>query len=143
MWGVTCIVNSYRSPDPSPAADGSSRDIQQQGRFRPSGRGALTNRSPRALDGIGDVFAVGRGEAQADAQVGQLGMRVMPAVKFGDRFGVAFPGLGLHQHALLEMRFELTLQRDEERRSVVAVPVGEAAGYDLGVVDLHLHLRVA
>ena len=70
-------------------------------------------------------------------------MRVMAAMESGDRFGITFTGLGLDQHALLEMRLEYSLQRDEEGGAVVAVPVGEAAGHDLGIVDLHLHLRVA
>src|ERR1700678_1167007 len=70
-------------------------------------------------------------------------MRVMPTAKFGDRFGIAFSGFGLDQHSLLEMCLELTLQRDEERGAIVTVPIGEAAWYDLGVVDLDLHLRVA
>ena len=89
------------------------------------------------------MLAVGRGEAQADAQIGQVGMRIMPAVEFGDRLGIAFAGLGLDQHAFLEMRLELALQRHEKRRAVVAMPIGEAARHDLGVVDLHLDLRVA
>jgi len=67
-------------------------------------------------------------------------MRVMPTVKFGDRFGIAFSGFGLDQHTLLEMCLELALQRDEERGAIVTVPIGEAAWYDLGVVDLNLHL---
>src|SRR5271156_183783 len=70
-------------------------------------------------------------------------MRVMPTVKFGDRFGIAFSGFGLDQRTLLEMCLELALQRDEERGAIVTVPIGEAAWYDLGVVDLNLHLRVA
>src|SRR5271170_4939123 len=70
-------------------------------------------------------------------------MRVMPTVKFGDRFGIAFSGFGLDQHTLLEMCLELALQRDEKRGAIVTVPIGEAAWYDLGVVDLNLHLRVA
>ena len=52
-------------------------------------------------------------------------MRVMAAMESGDRFGITFTGLGLDQHAFLEMRLELTLQRDEERR-----------------LDLHLHLQI-
>ena len=67
----------------------------------------------------------------------------MPTVKFGDRFGIAFSGFGLDQHSLLEMCLELSLQRDEERGAIVTVPIGEAARYDLGIVDLNLHLRVA
>src|SRR5271156_5066991 len=68
-------------------------------------------------------------------------MRIMPTVKFGDRFGIAF--FGIDQYTLLEMCLELALQRDEERGAIVTVPIGEAAWYDLGVVDLNLHLRVA
>ena len=89
------------------------------------------------------MFAIRRGEAQADAQIGQIGMRVMPTVKFGDRFGIAFSGFGPDQNAFLEMCLELALQRDEERSAIVTMPIGEAARHDLGVVDLNLHLRVA
>src|SRR6185312_11125858 len=99
--------------------------------------------SPRALDRIGHMFTVRRGKAQADAQIRQVGMRVMPAMKFGDRFGVAFSGFGLDQHTLLEMCFELALQRDEECSAIVTMPIGEAARHDLSIVDLNLYLRVA
>jgi hypothetical protein len=66
----------------------------------------------------------------------------MAAMESGDRFGIKFTGLGVDQYAFLEMRLELTLQRDEERRAVMVMPVGEAARHDLGIVDLHFHLRI-
>ena len=70
------------------------------------------------------------------------GMRVVSAMEFRDRLGIDVAGLGLHQHAILEMCFELPLQRDEKRRAVVAMPVGEATRHDLGIVDLHFDVRV-
>ena len=96
---------------------------------------------PRFLH-IGDVLAVGRGQADTDAQVRQFQMRIVPAMHLGDRLGINIAGLGLDQHAFLKVRFENALQRNEEGRAVVAMPVGVAAGNDLGVVDLYLDLRI-
>src|SRR5436309_15836611 len=69
-------------------------------------------------------------------------MRIVPAMELRDRLRIDIAGPGLHQYALFEMRLELALQRDEERRAVVTMPVGVAARHDLGVVDLHFDLRV-
>src|ERR1700674_4769750 len=98
---------------------------------------------PRPLDRIGHMLAVGRGEAQTDTQIGQVGVRIVPAVELRDRLGIALAGLGLDQHAFLEVRLEQSLQRHEKRRAVVAMPVGVTARHDLGVVDLHLYLWIA
>jgi len=64
-------------------------------------------------------------------------------MEFGDRFGIAFAGLGLDQHAFLKVGLEQPLQRHEERRAVVAMPVGIAARHDLGIVDLHFNFGIA
>src|SRR6188768_3353979 len=70
-------------------------------------------------------------------------MRIVPTMKFGDRLEITFASFRLHQNALLEMRFEQSLQRYEKCRAVVAMPVGESAGHDFGIIDLHFYLRVA
>jgi len=70
-------------------------------------------------------------------------MRVVPAVEFGDRLGIAFAGLCLDQDALLKMRFKKALQRYKKSRAIVTVPVCIAARHNLSVVYLNLHLRIA
>ena len=52
------------------------------------------------------MLAVERGEAQAHTQIGQVGVRIVPAVEFGDRLGIAVAGFRLDQRALPEMRLE-------------------------------------
>src|SRR5262245_2822064 len=69
-------------------------------------------------------------------------MGIVTAMELADRLGVHISSLGLHQNAFFELGLEDALQRDEERRAVVAMPVGVAARSDLGVVDLNLCLRV-
>ena len=70
-------------------------------------------------------------------------MRIVPAMKFGDWLGITFTSFGLHQNALLEMRFEQSLQRYKKCRAIVAMPVGVSARDDFGIVDLYFYLRVA
>ena len=70
-------------------------------------------------------------------------MRVMPPMKFGDRLGITFASFRLYQNALLEMRFEQTLQRHEKCRAVVTMPVSKSAGHDFGIVNLYFYLRIA
>src|SRR5262245_15572738 len=98
---------------------------------------------PGPFRGIGHVLAVGRGKADTDAQIWQIRMRVVTAVKFGNRLGIALAGLRLHQHAFLKMRLENALQGDKEGGAIVAVPVCVASWYDLGIVNLHLDLGVS
>src|SRR5690242_14590570 len=89
------------------------------------------------------MLAVRCRKAHPDTEIGQFGMRVMPAVEFGYRFGIALAGLRLYQHAFLKMRFEQTLQRHKKSCAVMTVPIGIAAWHDLGIVDLHLDLGIA
>ena len=60
-------------------------------------------------------------------------MRIVTAMKLGDRLRVHVAGLGLDQHAFLEVSLEDALQRDEEGRAIVAVPVGVSARRDFRV----------
>jgi hypothetical protein len=76
---------------------------------------------PGPFHGIGHVLTVGGGKADTDAQIRQIGMRVVPAVKFGNRLGIALAGFRFHQHAFLKMRLEDALQCDEEGGAIVAV----------------------
>jgi hypothetical protein len=78
---------------------------------------------PGPFYGIGHVLAVGGGKADTDTQIRQFWMRVVPAVKFGNRLGIALAGLRFHQHAFLKMRLEDALQGDKEGGAIVAVPV--------------------
>src|SRR5262249_31464189 len=98
---------------------------------------------PRALNRIGHVLAVRRGEAHTNAEVRQLRMRVMPPVEFGNGLGITLTRLGLHQYALLEMRLEQALEGHEKRRAVVTMPIGVSPRHYFRVVDLYFHLRVA
>src|SRR5258706_7118270 len=95
------------------------------------------------LNDVGDVLAVRRRDANADAEKGKLRVRVVSAVKLRDRLRVHVSGFGFDQDSFLEMGLEDALQHDKEGRAVMAVPVGVAAGRDLGVIDLNLDLRVA
>ena len=61
---------------------------------------------PGPFDRIGYVVTVRRSEAQTDAEVGELRMRVMATMKFGDRLGITFSGFRFNQNTLLEMRFK-------------------------------------
>ena len=88
------------------------------------------------------TVAIGRGETDPDAQVRDFGVGIVTAVELGDRLRIDVTGLGLDQNAFLEFRFEDALQGDEERRTVVTVPVRIGARRDLGVVDLDLDLRI-
>src|ERR1700693_242480 len=101
---------------------------------------SMKDASPR-LDDVGDVFAVRRSDANADAEEGKLRMRVMPAVKLRDRLRVHVSGFGFNQDAFLKMGLKDSLQHDKEGCAVVAVPVGVAARCDLGVIDLNFDLR--
>src|SRR5262245_39522006 len=99
-------------------------------------------RSPRPFHRTGHVLPIGRGEAHSDTEVGQFGVRIMPAMELGDRFGIALAGLCLHQNAFLKVGFEKTLQGNEKRGAVVTMPVREASRHNFRVVDLYLHLRI-
>ena len=57
-----------------------------------------------------------------------IGLCVMPTVKFGNRFGIAFSGFGPDQNAFLEMCLELALQRDEERSAIVTIQLVKPPG---------------
>ena len=98
---------------------------------------------PGPLNRIGYVVTIRRRKAKTDTQVGQFRVWIVPAMKLGDRLGVAFTSLRLYQHAFLEMRLEQALQGNKECRAVVAVPIGVSAGHNFRVVNLHFNLRVA
>src|SRR5260221_1476287 len=100
---------------------------------------SMKDASPR-LNDVGDVLAVRRSDANADAEEGKFRMRVMPAVKLRDRFRVHVSGHGFDQESFLEIGLEDALQHDEEGRAVMAVPVSVAARRNLGVIDLNLDL---
>src|SRR4029450_6584683 len=89
------------------------------------------------------MLAVGRGKADTDAEIRQIQMRVVSAVKFGNRLGIALAGLRFHQHAFLKMSLEDSLPGDKEGGAIVAVPVCVASWHDLGIVNLHLDLGVS
>jgi hypothetical protein len=55
-------------------------------------------------------------------------VRVVAAVEFADRLGIDVAGFRANEHAFLEVRLELPLQHDEERRAVVAVVIGKPPG---------------
>src|SRR5258705_3724115 len=97
----------------------------------------LASLLPRPLDRIRHMLAVRRRQTDANAEIGQFGMRIVPAMEFRDRLGIDLAGRGLHD-AVLEMSLELALQCDEERRAVVDMPICKAARHDLRAVDLHL-----
>src|SRR5262245_64973332 len=88
---------------------------------------------PGPLHRIGHVLTVGRGKADTDAQIRHIRMRVVPAVKFGNRLGIALAGSCFHQHAFLKMCLEDTLQCDEEGGSIVAMQVFVNFWYVLGI----------
>jgi hypothetical protein len=67
----------------------------------------------------------------------------VPAVELRDRLRVNVSGFGFDQDSFLKMGLEDALQHDKEGRTVMAVPIGVAAGRDLSVVDLNLDFRVA
>src|SRR5215470_12504934 len=98
---------------------------------------------PRSLDRIGYVLAIRRGETHADAEIRQVGMGIVAPVEFGNWLGIALAGLRPYQNAFLKVRLEQALERNEKSRAIVAMPVGIAARHNLGVIDLHFHLRVA
>src|SRR5262249_21294641 len=98
--------------------------------------------SPRPFQRIGHVLAVRRGEAHSDTEIGQIGVRIMPAVELGNWLGVALAGFRLHQYAFLEVGLEKTLQGDEKRRAVMTMPVRIASRHNFRVVDLYLHLGI-
>src|SRR6266508_867014 len=98
---------------------------------------------PSRMFDIRDMLEMGWRNADRDAEERQLGMRVVPAVKLADRLRVHVARLGLHEHAfIMKIRFEDPLQRDEERRPVVAMPVRVAKRRDLAVVNQHLGLWI-
>src|SRR6516162_6804114 len=105
--------------------------------LRPGARRAL----PRTND-IGYMLPIGRGKAESDAQVRNLGMWVMATVESCDRFAVNVASAGSHENSLLELGFEYSLQCNKKCRSVVAVPVGVTAWSNFGVIYLHLDLRI-
>src|SRR5262249_33305090 len=98
--------------------------------------------SPRPFQRIGHVLAIRRREAYSDTEIGQIGVRIMPAVELGNWLRVALASFRLHQYAFLEVRLEKTLQGDEKRRAVMTMPVRIASWHNFRVVDLHLHLRI-
>src|SRR6185295_16960157 len=100
-------------------------------------------RSPGPLLRRGDVIAVGRSEAKADAGINELGMRVIAAVKFTDRLGIDDTRFRVDQRALLEMRLEETLRADEEGCAVMELPIGLAPRQNFGAEDKHLGFRIA
>src|SRR5436190_19356897 len=69
-------------------------------------------------------------------------MRVVAAVELADRFRIHVTCCRAHQDAFLELRLEDALERDEERRAAMAVPVGVSARRDLRVVDLDFCCRI-
>src|SRR5262245_1510617 len=99
-------------------------------------------RLPRSFGNVGHVVAIGRGDADSDTQVRNRGMGIVTAMELADRFGVHVASFGLHQNPFLKLGLEDALQRDEEGRAVVAMPVGVSSRRDFGVVDLNLRLRI-
>jgi len=69
-------------------------------------------------------------------------MRVMPTVEFGCRLGIALASFRSDQHAFLKMGLEDALQRNEKRCAIVTMPICVASRHDLGVLYLHLYLRI-
>jgi hypothetical protein len=88
------------------------------------------------------VVAIRRCEAQPDAGIDELGMRVVTTMEFRDGFGIDVPRLRLDERAFLKMRLEQSLCANEERRSIVAVPIRVAPGHNFGTEDQDLGLRV-
>src|SRR5262245_65911652 len=76
-------------------------------------------RLPRSFGNVGHVVAIGRGDADSDAQVRNRGMGIVTAMELADRLGVHISSLGLHQNAFFDIGLEDALTRDEELRAVV------------------------
>src|SRR5581483_1454327 len=70
-------------------------------------------------------------------------MRIVSAVKFRNRLGIAVAGFRLHQNTFLKMGLEETLECDEKRGAVVTVPVGVSVRHNFGIINLDFHLRIA
>ena len=95
----------------------------------------------RGVD-VCDVFLARRRDAHADAQIRHRLVRIVATVEFADRLRIHVARLCAYEDAFFEVRLEDSLERYEERRPVVAVPVRMAARRNFGVVDLHVRGRV-